>query len=204
MSIMNSWLLSAALSVLLVFSASAQEASVLNTESENTEPGEEKHLSRDERLNLLFADLAVAPEEAQSAIADDVLGMLSDSGSPSANLLLARGRKALEDQRADEARAHLSALTRLAPDFAEGWNASATHHYIQGNYARAIADIQQALRVEPRHFGALAGLAIILERTERPESALATWREVAAIYPAFKGAKDAIERLSPDVEGRKI
>jgi tetratricopeptide (TPR) repeat protein len=187
------------MSAALIFSANAQSMPDPTAKTEGTKP-----VPREERLNLLFADLALAPKEAQSAIAEDVLSMLADSGSPSANLLLARGRKAIEDQKSDQARAHLSALVRLAPDFAEGWNASATLSYIQGDYARAMADIRQALRVEPRHFGALAGLAIILERTERLTSALAAWREVAAIYPAFKGANDAIERLSPDVEGRKI
>lgn len=197
MSIMNIWFLSVILSVSLVFGAFAQTPA--GAPEDEAEPQ-----SRAERLDILFKDLAIAPDEAQGAIADDILALLADSGSPSANLLLARGRKAMEDKNAGQARAHLSALTRLEPDFAEGWNASATQHYIQGDYARAVSDLKQALRVEPRHFGALAGLAIILERTDREASALAAWREVAAIYPGFKGAKAAIERLSPDIEGRKI
>ena len=81
----------------------------------------------------------------------------------------------MEAQEYDVAIEHLTALTDHAPDFAEGWNARATAFYLIGEYALAVADIERALALNPRHFGAMSGLAFILEEIgrdgARPEGA---------------------------------
>ena len=67
-----------------------------------------------------------------------------------------------------------------------------------------FTDISRALSLEPRHFNALAGLGIILERVERPGPALAAWMRVKALYPDFHGAIEAIDRLEPIVRGKEL
>ena len=161
--------------------------------------------TREEALDRLFLELAAAEEEkAAEAIAEDIRRLWAKSGSDSMDFLLERTRKALTEKKYDRARMHVSALTRLAPDFAEGWNAAATLAYLQEDYGRAAVEIERALALEPRHFSALVGFAMILEKVERKQAALAAWREVERLYPALPRAKEAVERLAPEVDGRDL
>lgn len=119
----------------------------------------------------------------------------SRSGSPTADLLLDRGRKAMESGDFGVAIEHLTALVDHAPDFAEGYNARATAYYRAELYGPALADIEMTLALNPQHFGAIMGLALILEETGHPADALSAYRAVSAIHPHRPTLKDAMERL---------
>ncbi|MEO1308135.1 MAG: tetratricopeptide repeat protein [Pseudomonadota bacterium] len=128
----------------------------------------------------------------------------SKSGSPSADLLLRRGRDAMEEDEIAVAIEHLTALTDHAPDFPEGWNARATAYFRAGLYGPSLEDIHRAISLNPRHFGALSGLAIILEELRYETEALEAYRAVQAIHPHRPNIKDAIERLEKKLEGRAL
>ena len=93
---------------------------------------------------------------------------------------------------------------RLAPEFAEGWNRRATVHFLRGDYGASVADIMRVLELEPRHFGALSGLGIILDRLDRKSEALAVFRRALEIHPHLDGASEAVDRLTPTVEGQEL
>jgi tetratricopeptide (TPR) repeat protein len=118
--------------------------------------------------------------------------------------MLYRGREAIDSEEYDKALEHLNALVALAPDFAEGWNARATVNFLRDEYWDAVADIQRALALEPRHYGALMGLSSMLERTGDESGALAAMREAMKINPHMEGAKETVDRLAPLVDGREI
>lgn len=160
--------------------------------------------TRAQKLDRLFDELADAKGETADDIADQIAGLWAQSGSDSMDLLLQRARKATKEENYAKARAHLSALTRLAPDFAEGWNASATLHFIEDEYWLAVEHIQRTLALEPRHFGALSGLAMILEHVDRDEAALSAWREVTRLFPGMERARHALDRLEKSVDGKDI
>lgn len=119
----------------------------------------------------------------------------SQSGSPTADMLLERGREAMAADDIARAIEHLTALVDHAPDFAEGYNARATAYYRAGLYGPALADIETTLALNPQHFGAIMGLALILEETGHPADALSAYRAVAAIHPHRPTIKDAVDRL---------
>lgn len=119
----------------------------------------------------------------------------SESGSPTADFLLERGREAMEQEDWFLAIDHLTALIDHAPDFAEGYNARATAYYQADLLGPAMADIEATLALNPDHFGALMGLALILEKVGLDDDALGAYRAVAAIHPHRPNLQDAIERL---------
>ena len=120
------------------------------------------------------------------------------------DLLLERGRRAMNAGQLDLAVEHFTALVDHAPDFAEGWNARATVLYQMGQFGPSMADIAQTLQLNPRHFGAMSGFAMILEDLGRPEQALEVHQAVKAIHPNAAGVSEAIDRLTADLQGSSL
>lgn len=203
MTIMKSLAISFALILGLGSAAPAQPAAQLGEEAPDAEV--QRNETREQRLNRLHQELKAAenPSDAER-IADLIQSEWAKSGSDSMDLLLTRAKKAMAQENFDAARVHLAALNRLAPDFAEGWNASATLRFMQEDFALSVLEIERALALEPRHFSAMTGLGLILEHTGDKAGALKAWREVAKLYPALERAQEAIERLTPEVDGREL
>ena len=155
-------------------------------------------------LDPLFEALLDAEGQAAKEIEGKIWQEWSRSGSPSMDLLLERGREALEGGDLAAAIEHFSALIDHAPEFAEGYNARATAYFQSGLYGPSLADIREVLIRNPRHFGALGGLGLILEDIGEIEGALEAHRRVEAIYPHREGLEETIERLSRQVEGEDI
>ena len=152
-------------------------------------------------LDRLFAQLAEPDQPGWQQIEQSIVAELSKSGSPAMDLLLQRGRDALKDEDYQTAINHLTALTDHAPDFAEGWNTRATAYFQTERYGLAMHDIGRALALEPRHFGAMIGLATILREVGREEEALTVLREVQAINPHRDNVNQGIEQLAARLEG---
>lgn len=148
-----------------------------------------------ERLEALFAELAEPGREDWSRVESEITRIWSRSGSAAMDMLLRRGGEAMEAKEYDVAIEHLTALTDHAPDFAEGWNARATAFYLTGEYALSIADIERVLALEPRHFGAISGLAFMLEDMGETALALKALRMVQEINPNRPTVNEAVSRL---------
>ncbi len=148
-----------------------------------------------EKLDALFAQLAELGREDWRRVESEILRIWAQSGSESMDLLLKRGQEAMEAEDYPTAIEHLSALTELAPGFAEGWNARATAFFLMDEYALSVADIERTLALEPRHFGALSGLGQILEALGEDALALEALRAAYAITPNRPGLDEAVQRL---------
>lgn len=155
-------------------------------------------------LEALFEGLKGADPSAATQIESRIHEIWSQSGSASMDLLLTRGRDALEAGDAVLAIRHFTALIDHAPTFAEGYNGRATAYFQAGRYGLSLEDIRKTLELNPRHFAAMSGLALILEEVQRPEDALEAWREVEKLHPNQQGLSDAISRLEHKVEGRRL
>jgi tetratricopeptide (TPR) repeat protein len=98
----------------------------------------------------------------------------------------------------------LDSLVRLKPDYIEAWNRRATLYYLKNDYERSLQDIQQVLSREPRHFGALAGLGMIMQDLGDEKRALEAFRKALAINPYLEKVPDMVKSLTEKVEGRDI
>ncbi|CAN5762659.1 tetratricopeptide repeat protein [soil metagenome] len=157
-----------------------------------------------ERLDGLFAELAEPDRTDWQRVEAEILRSLSRSGSEAMDLLLRRGESAMEAGDYRAAVEHLTALVDHAPDFAEGWNMRATAFYLMEEFALSIADIERVLTLEPRHFGALSGLAAMLERLGDARSALQVHRAAREIHPHRPEVERAIERLEREIGGAEL
>ncbi len=155
-------------------------------------------------LDELFAELQTADARAARRVEREIWNIWSKSGSPSADLLLQRGRNALSAGETAKAIEHLTALVDHAPDFTEGWNARATAYFHAGLFGPSVADIAEVLRREPRHFAAMAGFGAILEGTGKPERALELYRAALAIHPHLTEVSEAIARLETQLSGQDL
>ncbi len=166
-------------------------------------PADEAARSR-ARLDALFARLAQDGNPGWESVQNEIWAQWSQSGSPAMDLLLMRAEGAMESGELELALRFLDDLVRLAPDFAEGWNKRATVYFLLGEYGRSVADIQRTLALERRHFGALSGLGMILERLGDKKGAMRAYRRGLEVHPNLQGAADGVERLAPDVDGREL
>lgn len=155
-------------------------------------------------LERYFTELADPDYAGWQRAQSDIERAWSRSGSAAMDLLLKRGTTALDEGDPEAAIAHLTALTDHAPDFPEGWNARATAYFLAGQFGPSLSDIAHVLALEPRHWGALAGLGMILEQTEDEERALAAYRASFALNPHQQDVKDAIDRLEKALAGTAL
>jgi len=77
----------------------------------------------------------------------------------------------------------LDRLIEAYPDYAEGWNQRAPMYFMRGDYPASLADVAEVLALEPRHFGALSGKAIILYRQGKLALARIAVHEALKVHP---------------------
>ncbi|RPE71970.1 hypothetical protein EDD53_1105 [Pacificibacter maritimus] len=155
-------------------------------------------------LDRLFADLSQAEPHEVSVIEQDIMAELARSGSDAMDLLLERGRDALAMGDSQMAIDHLTALVDHAPNFAEGYNSRATAYFMSGYFGLSMQDIAKTLTLEPRHFGALSGMAQIFVELDRPAKARDVLLEIQNINPQMEGLLARIEQLDLVLEGTAL
>jgi len=156
-------------------------------------------------LDTLFDALKIAPDaDSAKAIEERIWAAWLVSGSDTCNLLMGRVKAAADDKDFDLAIKLLDAVVALKPDYTEGWNRRATVYYLKKDYGHALADISQVLAREPRHFGALSGLGLILQEIGDDKHALEAYRRALAVDPHLEHIGDVVKTLREKVEGRDI
>lgn len=184
---------------------------------ENTRPGAVPNQDKDENpaapaplqrfpaatLDRLFERLAAAKtsEEAEG-IARLIQRRWARSGSDTADLLMSRAQEAMKGKELDLAIELLDRVISLQPEWAEAWNQRANALFLSGDPIRSMYDIGEALKREPRHYGAMMGLGTILRQQGDDKRAMVAYRKALEIYPQFEAIKDAVEALKLEVDGR--
>ena len=156
-------------------------------------------------LDFLFGALKAAPDEASAKhVEARIWAMWLQTPSDTTALLMTRAKAAMDAQQTDVALKLLDAVVKQRPDYVEGWNRRATLYYLKNDYARSLRDIEQVLVREPRHFGALAGLGMIMQDLGDDKRALDAFRKALAINPHLEKLPELVKTLSEKVEGRDI
>ena len=168
-------------------------------------PPQASLIDRLHNLDFLFGALKAAPDdETAKAIEQRIWAMWTVTRSDTANLLMTRVKTAIEQKDTDLAITLLDAIVKIKPDYVEAWNRRATLYYMQKDYGKALADIREVLKREPRHFGALSGLGLILQDVGDDKQALEVYRRALAVYPRLERIPDLVKTLSEKIEGRDI
>ncbi len=154
-------------------------------------------------LSTLYERLkaAATPQEAE-VLVRQIARRWARSGSDTSDLLMARAKQALGAQNGPLAVELLDRLIALQPGWAEAWHTRGLAFFVMQDDARALVDFREALRREPGHFMALGMAAAAFQRQGDERNALSAYRALEALHPHFRGAKEAIERLKPSVDGR--
>lgn len=160
--------------------------------------------AQENALDQLYQELQEADPATSSRVERQIITEWEKSGSAAMDLLLRRGKDALEDGEPDVAVEHFSALVDHAPDFAEGYYGRASSYYLMGMTGPALDDIRQVLALNPRHFAAMGGLALIMEELGRNDDALALYRMILEINPNASDAQMATDRLELELEGQSL
>ena len=156
------------------------------------------------RLDPLFERLKNVDAADAPALEAKIRQEWSKSGSPSVDLLLSRAKIAFDAGDHKAAMGHLTALTDHAPEFAEGWSLSAITLFNMGKVGPAMAAIERALALEPRHFVALEGLVLIFDDAGLYGEAFEILHRIEAIHPHAEILSKARARLEAKTLGQAL
>jgi hypothetical protein len=171
------------------------------------EPPDRPELSKSphERLDVLFKRLAEAEDAVEAGgVAGRIQRVWGRSSSDVANLLMARAMFALHRDERALAEDLLDRLLTFDPDWAEAWARRAGLRLQHDDVSGAAADLSEALRREPRHYGALSSLGFLLLRLDRKPEALRAFRAALAIHPFHEPTKTAAAKLERELAGRDL
>jgi tetratricopeptide (TPR) repeat protein len=160
-------------------------------------------VSKPERIDTLFASLQSETDaDAAGEIENAILALWLESGSDTVDLLMQWTLKAMEEKQYPRALDFLDRIILLEPAYIEGWNKRATVYFLMDDYGKSIADIGKVLELEPRHFGALSGLGIIMRSLGDDDRAIAAFREALAVDPHLDNVREELDSLEAETAGR--
>jgi tetratricopeptide (TPR) repeat protein len=159
----------------------------------------------DPRLDGLFQQLKQTTDDQEArGLETQIWAIWTRSDNDDVNQLMDAGSLAMAGQKYEVALKAFDRIIELAPNFAEGWNKRATLYYLMGNYPASLADIKRTLELEPRHFGALAGLGLVNVELQHDDAALAAFERALAVDPHLDSASKNAEVLRGRIKQRQI
>ena len=156
-------------------------------------------------LDGLFSKLGkTSSGEDAKSVEKEILIQFLQSGSASVDLLMTRVDALMGGGDKGDAVKILEAVTRIAPNYAEGWHARGKLEAENGHDEAAMVSLNKAIKLNPREFEAHVELGDMLEEYGAKPAALAEYKKALALDPHFEGLDKRVEQLSRDVEGEKI
>ena len=138
----------------------------------------------DHRLDQLFDLLLKADNDNKiNEIILNIWEIWHETNDPKIEADFYRG---MESVRTGDLLMSVAFFTRVIeknPTFAEGWNKRATVYFMLGKIDKSMIDIIETLKLEPRHFGAMDGMASIFIQTQQFYKAIGIYDQILKIFP---------------------
>ena len=160
---------------------------------------------RSSELNNLFNELKIKDKNISFEVEQQIWKIWSTH--PNNNRLtsmLAAGSNFMNNNEYSKAVEIFTKVIDLDPTWAEAWNKRATVLYIIGEFEKSQNDIDQVLKLEKRHFGALAGQGLVNIELENYEKALESYKEAMRIYPSMNSPKIMIKQIKELIQRQSI
>ena len=159
-----------------------------------------------EELNKLFTELKKTNSSIIAKELESKIWKLWTTHPTEESLtnLLAMGSYYMSRNELTSAHNVFSKAIELDPNWAEAWNKRATVLYLMGNYKLSQNDIDVVLRLEKRHFGALAGQGLVQSALNNYQKAMESYIEIEKIYPSMQTPKIMIPKLKEIIKNETI
>ena len=118
--------------------------------------------------------------------------------------LLAQGSLLINQRKLIKAYGLFSQIILEDPKWAEAWNKRATVLYMMGKYEQSQNDINEVLKLEERHFGALSGQGLVQIKLKNYQKAIESYKEVEKLYPSMEAPKVMIPRIKKLIKEESI
>ena len=165
-----------------------------------------EYKDRDVKLNQLFEQLKKVNNAATAFEIEMKIWNIWSTHPIHDNLtqLLAEGSGLMFQGELEASYKIFSTIIKSAPDWAEGWNKRATVLYLMGRYQDSLKDIDEVLKRESRHFGALSGQGLVRTELKNYEKAIKSYQAAQKIYPTIGTAQIMIPRLRQVIKDEAI
>ena len=160
---------------------------------------------RNTELNRLFNELKIKDKSISFKIEQKIWKIWSTH--PNNNELtsmLSVGSDFVNNNQYQKAVEIFTKVIELDPSWAEAWNKRATVLYMMGEFKKSQNDIDEVLKLEKRHFGALAGQGLVNIKLENYEKAIISYEEAMEIYPSMNSPKIMIKQLKELIQKQSI
>ena len=149
----------------------------------------------------LLDKLASAPSAAAAKIItmDIQEAWINSHKDPVEKKMMSQALSAMDSGNLVKAEKELTKLIQKNPDFVEAWNKRATVRFFNGDLAGSETDVFEVLSREPRHFGAISGLAMINVHVGALKEAVKAYEMLLNIHPHAKDAKLYLPRLKQKI-----
>ena len=118
--------------------------------------------------------------------------------------LLAQGSFLMVKEELNKAYEIFSQIILVDPNWSEAWNKRATVLYLLGRYQQSQKDIDEVLKLEKRHFGALSGQGLVQIKLGNYEKAIKSYQAAQKIYPSIRAAEVIIPQLRKLIKDEAI
>ena len=164
---------------------------------------------RDNELNNLFKELKLSENSIALEIENKIWKIWithpsDDRRGYRLTELLAQGSSLIYQNKLNKAYRLFSQIILEDPKWPEAWNKRATVLYMMGNYEQSQSDINEVLKLEKRHFGALSGQGLVQIKLKNYKKAVESYKEVEKLYPSMEAPKIMIPRLKKLIKEQSI
>ena len=159
----------------------------------------------DQRLDGLFQTL----QDSQDAdelieVEGSIWEIWYQSGVAEIDVMMVEAGELVRSGELATAEAIYASVIEQAPAFSEGWNRRATVRFYQRDYDGSLEDIEQTLKLEPRHFGAIWGLGMIMGVQQDYQRAIIAFEKLLEIKPNSRDARPRIELLKQELARQSV